>query len=115
SKIKKIAGAMMVFLLIGTTSTFAQKKDQKISNGELTKFASVFDQLEQANMSAQQKMVKVVEGTGLEMKRFNEIHVAYINPNIKSDATPEEMKKHDKAMKQIEKMQEELQSEMDGI
>lgn len=115
SSIKKIASALVFFVLMGTTTAFAQKKEQKVSNDELTKFASVFDQLEQVNMSAQQKMVKVVEGTGLEMKRFNEIHVAYINPNIKGDATPEEMKMHDKAMKQIEKMQEELQSEMDGI
>lgn len=115
SSIQKIASALVFFVLMGTTTTFAQEKEQKISNEELTKFASVFDQLEQANMSAQQKMVQVVESTGLDMKRFNEIHVAYINPNIKGDATAEEMKMHDKAMKQIEKMQKELQSEMDGI
>lgn len=105
----------MFFLFIGTTGVFAQEKEQKVSDDELTKFVTTFDQLEAANKDAQQKMLLVVQNEGLDMKRFNEIHVAFINPNMESNATPEELEKHHRAMEKIEKMQTELQSKMDNI
>ena len=115
STIKKTVGFGLFFVFLGTHIAFAQEDEQKISDQELTKFTNTFEKLEVANSTAQQEMVKVVESEGLEMKRFNEIHVAYINPNMESNATPEEMKKHNRAMTKIEKMQEELQKKMDKI
>lgn len=106
---------MVLFLLLGTATTFAQEKKQKISDPELTKFASIFEKLQTAEDRAQQEMVKVVESEGLDMKRFNEIHIAFINPNMNSNATREELEKHARSMDKIEKMQAKLQVEMDEI
>lgn len=114
STTKKITGLLLFFVLLGS-NVFAQEKEQKVTNNELTTFASVFEKLQAANEEAQQKMVLVVENEGLEMKRFNEIHVAFVNSNMESNATKEELQKHKNAMEKIQKMQTELQLKMDGI
>jgi hypothetical protein len=119
SHTKKIM-ALFLFFAMATAPIFAQETNKKedkqeVSKAELTKFATVFQDLQAANRAAQQEMVKVVENEGLTMKRFNEIHVAFINENMESDATPEELKKHHAAMDKIQLMQADLQKKMDGI
>lgn len=111
---------LFLFFALMASPVFAQEMDKKedqkkVSNAELTKFANAFQSLQDANRAAQKEMVKVVEKHGLTMKRFNEIHVAYINPNIKGDATEEELKKHHAAMNEIEVMQQDLQNQMDAL
>jgi len=116
---RKLSLLFLLFALMASP-VFAQEMDKKedqkkVSNAELTKFANAFQSLQDANRAAQKEMVKVVEKHGLTMKRFNEIHVAYINPNIKGDATEEELKKHHAAMNEIEVMQQDLQNQMDAL
>lgn len=111
---------LFLFFALMASPVFAQEMDKKedqkkVSNAELTKFANAFQSLQDANRAAQKEMVKVVEKHGLTKKRFNEIHVAYINPNIKGDATEEELKKHHAAMNEIEVMQQDLQNQMDAL
>ncbi len=114
SAIKRITGVLIMFTIFGG-NLFAQEKKQIVSDAKLSNFVTAFDNLEAASKEAQQKMVLVVEAEGLDMKRFNEIHIGYINTNIQSDATPEELEKHNRAMDKIQKMQEELQNKMDDI
>lgn len=115
SRIKKISALLLFFALLGNTAIFAQENEQKFSDQELMEFSTAFEKLQAVNAEAQQKMVEVVKSEGMDMKRFNEIHVAYINPNIKGDATPEELKKHDRIMRKVKKMQETLQDNMDEV
>lgn len=111
---------LLLFFALMASPVFAQEMDKKddqkkVSKAELSKFADAFQSLQDANRAAQKEMVKVVEKHGLTMKRFNEIHVAYINPNIKGDASEDELKKHHAAMNEIEAMQRDLQKQMDGL
>ncbi|HET8838523.1 MAG TPA: DUF4168 domain-containing protein [Flavobacteriaceae bacterium] len=114
STFKKITGLLVMFTLF-SGSLFAQEKKDIVPDAKLSNFVTAFDNLEAATKEAQQKMVEVVKAEGLDMKRFNEIHIGYINSNMESDATPEELAKHNRAMNKIQKMQDELQNEMDGI
>lgn len=93
----------------------AQKKDTLFTNQELTKFAHIFQKLNAEEKKAQQSMLLVVKENGLDMKRFNQLHGAYINPNIQIEATPEEWKKHAAIVKEIKQRQKALQKRMDSI
>lgn len=114
---KKFSSLCLFAAILVSVPVLAQENKEKpeVTQDELIRFADTFKELQNANRSAQQAMVEVVENEGLTMKRFNEIHVAYVNSNMKSDATPEEMKKHNAAMEKIQEMQQGLQTNMDAI
>ncbi|MDR6300877.1 DUF4168 domain-containing protein [Mesonia maritima] len=121
-KARKIA-TLLVFLFIGTsTSLIAQVNPQMdreetsaadVSDKELNMFADAYQSVQMANQQAQQKMMKMIQDKGLDVQRFQEIQQASANPNQESDATAEEMKKHQELVAQFQKMQPELQQDME--
>ena len=123
-KSKKIAGLLFAFALFSTAGVFAQtqqlpQQQQQavtvdVSDEELAKFADAYQRIRMVNQKAQQQMVKKVEDGGFDVKRFNEIHQASLDPNTESDATAEEKKKHKAVIAEIESMQGKFQKEMEG-
>lgn len=100
--------------LFGTLTLVAQNQD--ISDTQLAQFADAYMTVQTQNQEAQQEMIAVIEKEGLEVERFSEIQEASLNPNQESDATPEEMKKHAKAIEKIDAMQPEFEKKaIEGI
>ncbi len=121
-KSKKIAGLLFVFALltgsaaISQTPTMPQKQqkvDVDVSDAELSKFAKAYQGLRMMNQQVNQKMMKTVTDGGLEVKRFNEIHQASLDPNKEVEATEEELEKHKTILTEIEGMQGEFQKKME--
>lgn len=122
-KARKIA-TLFVFLFIGTSaSMMAQVNSQMsqqetkatdVSDKELNMFADAYQSVQMANQEAQQKMMKMIQDKGMDVQRFQEIQQASANPNQESDATAEEMKKHQELVGEFQKMQPQLQKEMEN-
>ena len=120
---KKFAGFLLSLSILGGTATFAQtpqlpqqqQQQQKVevSDAELEKFATAFQQVRAITMEAQQEMAGVVTKEGLEIQRFNEIHEATINPETEITATEEEKKKHQKIVSNLETIQAGVQVKLE--
>ena len=50
-----------------------QPEAKKVTDSELTKFASVYAQVNQISQAAQQKMIKKVQGNGFQVQKFQEL------------------------------------------
>lgn len=123
---KKIAGFILTLALFGSTAAMAQttpfpqqnpQEPQEIkievSDAELEKFANAFQHVRAITMEAQQKMTQVVQNEGLEIQRFNEIHSAFLNPEMEVTTTPEEKQKHENILKEIETIQMSIQKDIE--
>lgn len=91
-----------------------QQQEVKVTDAELEKFAEAYQGIQVANQDAQKKMIAVVEGEDLEIGKFNEIHQAKMQ-NQQVEASNEEIQRHARAVEKIEKMQPEIQAEMEEI
>ncbi|WP_121665784.1 DUF4168 domain-containing protein [Mesonia aquimarina] len=119
---RKIA-TLFVFLFIGTSTTMlaqvspqmGQEKaaETDVSDKDLKMFADAYQSVQMANQQAQQKMMKMIQDKGMDVQRFQEIQQASANPNQESDATAEEMKKHQELVGEFQKMQPQLQKDME--
>lgn len=121
---KKIAGFFLSLSILGSAAVFAQtpqlpqqQQQQKVEVGdaELEKFATAFQHVRAISMEAQQEMANLVQEEGLEIKRFNEIHQATIDPEVELKATEEEKKKHQKIITELETIQTDIQGKMEKI
>ncbi|MGY5847582.1 DUF4168 domain-containing protein [Salegentibacter sp. HM20] len=94
-----------------------QQQQEKIdvSDEELSKFAQAYQGIMVVNQEAQQKMLATVEAEGFDVKRFNEIHQASLDPETEVEVTPEEEEKHRKAIEKIQGMQENFQAQMEQV
>ncbi|MCF8228479.1 MAG: DUF4168 domain-containing protein [Bacteroidales bacterium] len=110
STVKKISSLFMLLIISGI-GVFAQAAEE-VSDKELKQFASAFQQVQNVDQQAQQKMINAVEEEGLEVPRFNEILQAQQNPNQDTDATNEEIKKYESATKELKKIEGQAQQEM---
>lgn len=110
STLKKIA-CLFMLLAVSSMGAFAQT-EEKLSDLELKQFASAFQQVQIVNQEVQQTMVKALEEKGLEAERYNEIQQAQQDPNMKADASAEEIAKYESASKELEKLQVEAQQKM---
>ena len=100
--------------MLGSVGLFAQ--DAKVSDAELTQFATAYQSVQVQNQEAQEKMITIIQEEGMELERFGAIQEASMDPNAKLDATPAEIKKHANVTSKIEKMQPELEKKaMKGI
>lgn len=90
-------------------SLMLSAREQSVSDSELNQFADAYIKVQKRNQVAQQEMMVIIEAEGLKMERFGEIQEAEMDPNKESDATPDEVKKHAKALAKMEKMQPELE------
>ena len=111
---KKIAG-LFLFLVFSTTALMAQAEQTKISEAELSKFAETFQKMRMMNQEAQMQMSEAITAEDLEIKRFNEIHKAKMDPAVEVDATAEEEKKYEEAISEIEGMQADFQKQMEDL
>lgn len=111
---KKIAG-LFLFLVFSTTALMAQVEQTKISEAELSKFAETFQKMRMMNQEAQMQMSEAITEEDLEIKRFNEIHKAKMDPAVEVDATAEEQKKYEEAISEIEGMQADFQKQMEDL
>lgn len=91
-----------------------QQQEVNVTDAELEKFAEAYQGIQVANQDAQKKMIAVVEGEDLEIGTFNEIHQARMQ-NQQVEATDEDLERHARAVEKIEKMQPEIQAEMEEI
>ena len=109
---KKITG-LLLFTLISGMGAFAQtEQKEEISDQELKQFASALQQIQVINQQAQQAMVKAVEEKGLEVERYNEIQQAQQDLNQEAEATEKELKQYETATQELEKIQVQIQQQM---
>ena len=121
TEVNKLAGALIVFLMLGSTATFAQEQQApeqqqqsaEVTDAELTQFVQALQGVQQVAMEAQQKMMQLVKDEGMEFARFNEIHQASVDPEVEVEATPEEKATHEKIIGQFESMQAGLQQQLE--
>ncbi|MGB7784778.1 MAG: DUF4168 domain-containing protein [Salinimicrobium sp.] len=111
---KRIA-AMLVFFVLSTTAVMAQAGQTKVTDAELTKFADTFQQMRMMNQKAQMQMSQAIQEENLDIKRFNEIHKAELDPAVASDATKEEKEKYGRVIAKIEKMQVSFEGDMEEL
>ena len=104
----KIATSLVFCFM--TTSLIAQSQD--VSDQELEKFATAFQQVRMINQSSQQKMMKAVTDEDLTVERFNVINQAEQNPNKEVQASDDELKKYKAAMSSVEAIQKEIQAQL---
>lgn len=109
---KKIFGLMLMFIF-STTAVMAQVEQEEITDTELSQFADTFQQMRMMNQDVQMKMSEVVSNEEMEIKRFNEIHQASLDPAVEVEVTDEEKEKYDNIVSEIEKMQVDFQSKME--
>lgn len=123
SKIKRILSGAFILTVMSTMPSFAQaeampQQEQaqiEVSDEELGKFADAYKQMQVIGQQAQQQMVSAVEDEGMDIKRFNEIHQATMDPAKENDATPEEMEMHKKVVEKLDTMQKGFQDQVTKI
>ncbi|HEA31147.1 MAG TPA: DUF4168 domain-containing protein [Leeuwenhoekiella sp.] len=124
SKIKRILGGAFVLATMSTMPAFSQaqampqqqqQEQVDVSDEELAKFADAYKQMQVMGQQAQQKMATTVEDEGLDIKRFNEIHQATMDPKTENDATEEEMAMHKKIVEKLDGMQKDFQGKLTKI
>lgn len=109
---KKFAGFFLFFVLTATT-LFAQAEQAKVTDAELNKFASVFQQMRMMNQGVQQKMSKVVAAEEMEIQRFNKIHKAQMDPAVDVEMTKEEKESYQEIVSKIEEVQLNFQEQIE--
>lgn len=123
---KKITGFVLTLALFGSTVAMAQSTPfpeqqtqqpqqvhVEVNDEEFEQFATAFQHVRAITMGAQQEMAEAVQEEGLEIKRFNEIHNAHLNPEVEVVATTEEKQKHENILKEIETIQVTIQKDME--
>lgn len=109
---KKVIG-MLLFLVFSTTAIMAQDAQTKITDEEISKFATTFQQMRMMNQEVQMAMGEAIKNEDLEIARFNEIHKATMDPAAEVEVTAEEQKKYDNIVSDIEEMQIGFQKKME--
>ena len=105
--LKSMKTFMVCIATIGAAA-FSQINAQEqveVSDTELNKIASAFQDIQKVNMEAQQKVMKTVEESGFEANRFNEMYQAAASPEKTVDASDEEKERFGKLMNDIQQMQ----------
>ena len=121
-KVNKLAGLVMLFMMMGSTAVFAQQLPQQqqeqtaeVTDADLKKFVAALQGIQMVTQQAQQKMMQVVQKEGLEIPRFNEIHEATLNPDVEVEATTEEKTAHKKIIGELETMQSGVQQQIEKL
>lgn len=90
-----------------------QQVKTDFSDKELMQFTKAAEAVNQISQEADAKMVKAIEGAGLELEKFNEIAAAQQNPNAEAPAADEaEMQKFQEVSGQLQEIQTEMQPKM---
>lgn len=92
-----------------------QTQQKEISQEELESFAQAFQAMRMLNQQVQQELAGLVEDEGMEIKRFNEIHQATVDPQQEAEATREEQKQYEAITSEIQKRQASFQGKMEKL
>lgn len=65
------------------------------------------------NQQVQMNMAQVVSNEEMDIKRFNEIHKASLDPAVEVEISGEEKEKYDEIVTQIEEIQLDFQSKIE--
>jgi hypothetical protein len=107
---KPMKAFLVAFLMIGAVS-FAQTN---VSDAELGKFANAFKGIQEVSMNAESQLIEVIENSGLELTRFNELYNASQNGQVKpAGASEDEAKKFDAVMGRMQAMQPVFEKQVD--
>lgn len=119
---KKFFSTVLFVFAIGTASVMAQNSPMpqqqekiEVSDAELTQFAEVFQKMRMMNQEAQKEMMAVVQEENFELQRFNEIHMAKMDPEKEIETTEEEEKKYKEVVAELEEIQPEFQKKMQKV
>ena len=114
--LKSVKLNLFLFLAtLGAISMSAQTEAKKVTDQELNKFANAYQAVQVENQKAQQEMVAMIEESGLDVEKFQNIQKAQMDPNTEVEATEKELTAHKQVMAKIQEMQPKLQSEMEGL
>ena len=120
---KMIANTIMGIVFLAGISVSAQQaqpqqpqqqsqEQQQVSDQEIKKFASAFQEVQMVQQKAQQKMVTAVEKEGLDVQRFNELQQAQQDPAKQAEIEAAEMKKFQAASETLGQIQTQAQEKM---
>jgi len=113
-KMEVLTKSLFMAILIGCSSVFAQTPQQEpVTDEEVKLFATVYKEMQVINQGAQQTMMAAIEDEGLEIQRFNEIFQARQMPGQQVALAEDELEKFENATKEIEKIQEKIQLQME--
>ncbi|MFC4219934.1 DUF4168 domain-containing protein [Flagellimonas marina] len=104
----KLVKTIFVCLVTMGVSTFSlvNAQDQvEVTDAELNKIASAFQDIQKVNMEAQEKVMETVKDNGFEVDRFNEMYQASASPEKSVDATDDEKQRFGKLMSELQQMQ----------
>lgn len=110
--IKKMFGPLLLFIFT-TTAVTAQVGQKKVTKEELSKFGQTFQKIRMMNQQVQMNMAQVVSNEEMDIKRFNEIHKASLDPAVEVEISGEEKEKYDEIVTQIEEIQLDFQSKIE--
>lgn len=110
--IKKMFGPLLLFIFT-TTAVTAQVGQKKVTKEELSKFGQTFQKIRMMNQQVQMNMAQVVSNEEMDIKRFNEIHKASLDPAVEVEISGEEKEKYDEIVTQIEEIQLAFQSKIE--
>jgi len=113
----KLKTAIFCFMMVGA-ATFAQVPAQEkveVSDAELGKIANAFKGIQKVNAQAQQEMVKIVEESGFELERFNELYEASQSPDKNVEANDEEKEKFGVVINEMQNKQTTFQKQMEEV
>ncbi len=101
-------------LILCFTTSILVAQNQEISDKELEKFADAYQEVQMANQSSQQEMIKAVEEEDISVEKFNLINQAEQNPNKEVEATADELEKYESAMESVEAIQLKVQKQVES-
>lgn len=109
---KKMFGPLLLFIFT-TTAVTAQVGQKKVTDEELSKFGQTFQKIRMMNQQVQMNMAQVVSNEGMDIKKFNEIHKASLDPAVEVEVSGEEKEKYDNIVTRIEEIQLDFQSKIE--
>ncbi len=121
---KKMKVVTIIFTMLICSAGFTQvtkasstrqiSQSKEITDAELKKFAQAYQGIQLANQEAQKEMIAAVEEQDLDVGTFNKIHQAKLD-NQDIYASKEDIQKHKRAVEKIEKMQPEIQANIEDV
>jgi len=119
---KKISVFVLLFLVTGAYSLFAQEQappaqqqgaaDVDVSDQELKSFVKAAVKIDELQKESESKMVRAIQDEGLEPSRFVEINTIQQNPaEAKKEVSEKELDNYNEAMKEVQSIQQNAQTE----
>ncbi|GGD95435.1 DUF4168 domain-containing protein [Planktosalinus lacus] len=108
----KLSKNIFLAILFVTTGAVAQ---EKVNDAELSNFANAVMSIQAINQEAQTTMMEVVDKSGFELERFEQMYQAKMQEDTQTleTLTAEETKKFESILERFEAMQAVFQKQME--